>query len=158
MTREQRGPLARHDSGTVTLLVPSPPCCGLFSEDRSPPRTPSGGRQCLCRAMGPGAGCLWGRWLERGLSAAGQQQERAHASLLQDAPVGAPLVSPPGWASGKRDRALSPRSAPRLSGLASDPITPSDCKEIFGIEGLFWFVLESGRNENWSEIQTEAGI
>lgn len=128
--------------------------------------------------MGPGAGCLWGRWLERGLSAAGQQQgelrgqvthgfgetpgglqqERAHASLLQDVPVGAPLVSPPGWASGKRDRALSPRSAPRLSGLASDPITPSDCKEIFGIEGLFWFVLESGRNENWSEIQTEAGI
>lgn len=118
--------------------------------------------------MGPGAGYPWGLWIERRLSAAGQlqgeqrgqathgfgetpgglQQERVHASLIQDVPAGALLVSQPGWAFGKRDRALGPTSIPRLSGLASDPITPSDCKEIFGIEGLFWFVLESGWNEN----------
>lgn len=48
MTREQRGPLTRHYSGSVTLPVPSPLCCGFFSEDQSPPRTPSGDRQCLC--------------------------------------------------------------------------------------------------------------
>lgn len=66
-----------------------------------------------------------------------------------------------GWGvggTGKRNRVLGPDIYPRLSGLASDPVMPSDGKEIFGIEELFWFVLESGWNENGSGIKTEARI
>lgn len=90
----------------------------------------------------------------------GVQQEHVHAFVWDDPAGPSSFPTLGGWgvplARGTEFWALT--STPRLSGLASDPVMPSDGKEILGMEGLFWFVLESGRNENGSGIKTEARV